>query len=100
MDYFELAAADAKSHRDRLVKEHPSSVVVVPMILGPDNQTMVPCGEVSFPRCVADQFEAGRLTVSSLDTGEDMRIYEPGTWAECTVYGPDDHILYGFTGRQ
>jgi len=99
-DYLQLATDQAKSYRDRVVAEmqadvRASSVVVVPMMAGPDG-SRVPCGTISFPRCVADQFEVGRLTVSSIDDGYVMRVFEPGTWAQVTVYGQDDHILYGW----
>lgn len=81
-----------------ITQERLPPVVVVPTILGPDNVTRVPCGEDTYPRAVADQFQAGRLTISSAADDSEIRVYAPGTWAEVTVYGPDGHVAYGWTG--
>lgn len=63
---------------------HPSSVVVVE-----------PIGESSYPRATADEFEAGTLTVTSLDTGCDLRVYQPGQWRSYIVYAPDGYPEFG-----
>lgn len=99
---FEQAVNRAKAYRDQVIsarRDYASTVVVVPMVIGPDNLTKVPCGEVTCPRCVADQFEKGRLSVTSIDDGYELRSYEPDEWAECTVYGSDGHILYSWSNR-
>ena len=99
---FDLAASQAKAYRDQVIRarrDYASTVVVVPMVLGPDNVTMVPCGEVVCPRCVADQFEKGRLTITSIDDGYELRNYGPTEWYACTVYGSDGHILYSWSNR-
>jgi hypothetical protein len=101
-DYFQIATEQAKAYRDQILKarqpEYVTRVEVVPTLVCGDRGNRAACGTVYFSRCHADQFEAGRLTITTIDDGREMRVFEPGTWAECTVYGPDDHVLYGFQG--
>lgn len=98
MGFLEIAATQAKAYRDRVLADpHIDTVVVVPTVMGPSGYR-VPCGTVHFPRCHADQFESGRLTITAMDNGYVMRVYEPGEWAECAAYGPDGHLSYGWQG--
>lgn len=102
--YFGFAAGLARKYRDDVIRarqhsDFASRVTVVTKALGPDNHTLVPCGEANFPRCVADQFEKGRLTITAIDDRYEMRIYEPDQWDACTVYGPDGHILYSWSNQ-
>lgn len=100
---FDQTVQRAKQYRDDVIRarreDFACSVVVVTKALGPDNVTLVPCGESSFPRCVADQFETKRLTVSAIDNGYEMRVFEPNEWDSCAVFGPDGHLLYAWSNR-
>jgi hypothetical protein len=97
---FQIASDQAKAYRDQILKarqpDYATSVEVVPLVLGPDLVTRVPIGSHHYSRCHADQFEAGRLTITAQDDGYDVRTYEPGTWKSCTVRGPDGHIAYSW----
>lgn len=96
MNYFQQAVEDAKRYRDHLVEPHPQNpyITVTTMMLGPDNVTKVPCGESTFPRCQADEFIKGVLTITSMDDGYEMRIYAPGEWAEAVAYDAFGHLSY------
>lgn len=102
VDYFGLAAEQARNYRDSILtrRRHDihlaSTVVVTPTILGPDWKTRVPCGSEEYPRCVADQFVAGTLTITAIDDERTVREFKPGMWADCTVFGPDGHIAYSW----
>lgn len=54
-------------------------------------------GSSEFVRCTADLFEADTLTITALDDDYVMRVYRPGTWKACTVYGPHGHPEFSFT---
>jgi hypothetical protein len=54
----------------------------------------VPFGESAFPRCVADVFEADRLTITVSETEAVTQVFEPGTWVDATVFDADGHELY------
>lgn len=43
-------------------------------------------GSATFPRCTADEFERGVLTVTALDDGRVVRIFTGDTWREATIY--------------
>jgi len=99
-DLLQFAATLAKDYRDAVVAgstEYVTSVVVTETVLGPSGRR-VPCGEASYPRCHADQFKAGELTISSMDDGHDVRVYPKGTWTHCSAYGPDGHVAYAWEG--
>lgn len=48
----------------------------------------------SFARCVADEFVAGVLLVTSIDTEEIVEAFGPGLWAEATVYDRQGYPAY------
>lgn len=97
--YFNLAVQAARHYRDAVVEarkdygEAAPSVVVVPKIINFQHE-YVACGEISFPRCVADVFESGILTITSVDDGATVREIPADRWECATVYGSDDHIRY------
>lgn len=98
-NYFDLATKAAQHYRDQVVEtrkeygEAAPSVVVVPLIVNFQHR-YVPCGEISFPRCVADVFESGILTITSVDDGATVREIPADRWECATVYGSDDQIQY------
>lgn len=99
-DLLQLATHDAKAYRDQVLAargnhEYVTSVVVTETVMGP-NGYRVACGQASFPRCHADQFTTGVLTIASMDDGYELRVYLPGFWKDCTCYGPDGHIAYSW----
>jgi len=100
MNFFQQAVEDAKRYRDQVVEPQMQNpyVVVTTTCLGPDNVTRVPCGEASFPRCQADEFIKGVLTITSMDDGYEMRVYAPGEWAEATAFDAFGHISYYLSG--
>ena len=57
-------------------------------------QVVLPIGDSTFPRAVADVFEHDVLTITSITDDTTIRHYAPGTWLSAVVYGENDHILY------
>ena len=97
-DLLQFATDLAKDYRNAVIQgstEYVTSVVVTETVLGPSGRR-VPCGEASYPRCHADQFQNGWVTVTSMDDGREIRVYGPGQWTQCTCYGPDGHIAYAW----
>lgn len=89
--YFGVAVAGAKRFRDEVFA---SSVRVDLAILGPDNQTRVPCGTANFTRCDYEIQEPGELLViTSIDDGAIVRSYVPEQWLEVTKHGPDGRVV-------
>ena len=101
-NYFQQAVDDAKAYRDRVVEPQPHNpfVQVTLTAIGPDNHTRVPCGEATFPRCHADVFEHGTLTITAMDDGFVMRQYPRGEWVDATAYGADGHLSYLLIGAE
>jgi hypothetical protein len=95
-NYFQQAIDDAKAYRDRVVAPQPHNpyVQVTTMAIGPDNVTLVPCGDATFPRCDAEETSAGALIISSMDDGYVMREYRAGEWAEAVGYDAFGQIAY------
>lgn len=58
----------------------------------------LPIGESTFARATADVFTSGELTVTSIDTGAEMRVFPFGTWSHATVYDASGNVLFGFNG--
>ena len=56
--------------------------------------------ESSFARATLDQFTAGTLTVSSLDTGDEIKTYVPGTWREAVGYDARGNTAIAFDASQ
>lgn len=48
-------------------------------------QVVRPIGEKSFPRCTADQFDLGVLTVTSVDDDSILDELQPETWLHAWV---------------
>lgn len=100
-DLMQIAIDGAKALRADVLAgstEYVTSVVVQETVMGPSGRR-VPCGEARYPRCHADQFTTGWLTITSMDDGRELRTYGPGQWVECMVYGPDGHVAYGWQGE-
>ncbi len=95
-NYFQQAVEDAKRYRDAVVEPQPQNpyVRVTLTAIGPDGVTWVPCGDATFPRCHADIFTRGRLTVTSMDDGAVMRELNPYEWIEAVGYDCYGHISY------
>lgn len=95
--YFDQAVEDAKRYRDQVIEPEPEPqnpyVRVTTMIPGPEGK-LVPCGEATFPRCEADEFETGVLTITSIDDGYVMQDYQPGQWKEAVAYDAFGHLSY------
>lgn len=53
-------------------------------------------GEVSFPRATASLFEDAILTVTSIDTDEEIRAFSASEWESCTVYDDGHYPLHAF----
>jgi hypothetical protein len=97
VDYFRIGITQARAEARReskVYRDYEPAVKVTLFVLGPDNQTRVPCGEATFPRCQADVFTAGELTITSRDTDETVRTYQPGEWHEAVCYGYHGDIDY------
>lgn len=50
-------------------------------------------GSTTFARCDADVFEPGELTITSLDTEQELQVYPPDAWVEATVYDVNGNVL-------
>lgn len=85
VNYFQQAVDDAKAYRDRVVEPEP---------LNPYVRVVLPIGEATFPRCEADVFQKGILTITAIDDGYVMRNYEPGEWREAVAYDAFGHLSY------
>lgn len=85
----DVARARAANH----IPDHATTAVVTTTVLTPDG-VRVACGEANYPRCEADVFEAGTLTITAIDDERIMREYPAGQWVGCTVYGSDGQINY------
>lgn len=71
-----------------------------------DSRIVVHCTEISpagvrlaaephiYPRCHADVFTEGTLTITADDSSATVREYSAGEWLEAVAYGPDGHISY------
>lgn len=96
MNYLQQAIDDAKAYRDRVLDPQPQNpyVTVTLTVVGPDNLTRVPCGDATFPRCEADEFTKGVLTMTAIDDGFVVREYQPGEWIEAVAYDAFGHLSY------
>ena len=54
----------------------------------------------TFPRCTIDEFTVGDLTVSSTDTGDEVRTFVRGTWREAIAYDERGNVLIAFTAME
>jgi hypothetical protein len=54
----------------------------------------VPFGELTFPFCVADVFEADSLTITVSETQAVIHVFERSTWVDATVFDASGHELY------
>lgn len=88
-NYFAFATQLAKRVREQMTD--PDAAPCVRVVLR--------IGDASFPRCVADEFVVGRLSIVSIDSGYTMREYEPGTWKEATVYDCRGNVEYSFVAE-
>ena len=94
VDYFQIAVTNARAQAKRIARDFEPAVKVITTAIGPDNCTMVPCGEATFPRCQADVFDNGVLTITSRDDDAIIREFQPGQWVEAVVYDRNDQIDY------
>lgn len=85
INYFRQAIEDARRYRDQVVE---------PQMHNPYVRVVLPIGESSFPRCDADEFVKGVLTITSMDDGYVMREYRPGEWLEVVAYDAFGHLSY------
>ena len=58
----------------------------------------LPIGSSSFSRCTADVYTDGKLTVTSIDTGDEMRVFPFGTWVSADVRDAEGWLLFSFNG--
>lgn len=59
-------------------------------------RVLEPIGESTFPRCHADVFTPGVLTVTAHDDGAVMREFPAGTWERATAYDERGWPVYSF----
>lgn len=57
-------------------------------------RVILPIGEITYPRCVADLFVSRVLTISSIDDNDQIREFHDGEWLRAAVYGDDGHLLH------
>lgn len=50
----------------------------------------------TYPRCVADEFTTGYLTITAIDDGSVLRVYKPWEWAEGRTFDARGYSLYTF----
>lgn len=72
--------------------EHAPSVHVKSCIVSHGEQ--IGTFDDTFARCVADVFEDGILTITSVDNGYLMKEYRPDQWREVTVYAASGYPEY------
>lgn len=84
VNFFQQAVDDAKAFRE----------VHAPEPHNPYVRVTLPIGEATFPRCDADEFTTGVLTITSQDDGYVMRDYQPGEWIEVVAYDAFGHLSY------
>lgn len=89
MDYFQMARVSAERFRFQVF--NANAIVVRRTIEGGINGAFT---VATFPRCEADVFEKGVLTITAKDDGFVLREYQPGEWIDATAYDANDHIQY------
>ena len=52
----------------------------------------LPIGWATYPRCIADVFDHGVLTITTTDDNVALQVYPPDQWIEAAVY--DDSTGY------
>lgn len=52
----------------------------------------LPIGWATYPRCLADVFDHGVLTITTTDDNLELQVYLPDQWIEAAVY--DDSTGY------
>lgn len=59
----------------------------------------LPIGQATFARCTADVFTDGALTVTSIDSGAEIRVFPLGSWERASVYDAQGFELFSFNGH-
>lgn len=60
-------------------------------------EVSLPIGSATFPRCTADVFDPGVLTVTTLDENVVTQVYERGRWRQAKVVDDKDcYTLFAF----
>lgn len=81
---WELTMAEAREHLQYSTATH----VVV---------TREDYGQDSYPRCVAEEFTDGELTITAIDDQAVMHVYKAGKWQRATVYDARRLALYSLS---
>lgn len=63
----------------------------------PSVKVFMRIGEVSYPRCVADVFTKDHLTITAIDTDDEMATFPPGQWSEAVMYDESGYPIAAFT---
>lgn len=90
IDYFSLAADHAKQYRDRVLAggtPHHAPHVVVEL----------PIGSATYSRATMDAFQQDHLTVTSIDTQDEIRTFQPGEWTEARQVDEHGRVEYHWT---
>ncbi len=100
VDYFATIVRQARAEArnvSKVYRAYEPAVRVGLTVIGPDNVHRVPCGEATFPRCQADVFADGVLTITNRDDESVVREYRPEQWTEAICYGYHGDIDYVLT---
>lgn len=94
-DFFQMAKAGAEQYRDQVLTKPLVTSVVVTSLYSFGGE--IHEAEDSYPRCHADQFDPGILTITAIDDGYVMRRYHADQWKNAVARYDGGHIAYLLT---